>query len=183
MSNTDINTTQAVNIESALQRLLDRGFKAEIIEADIKQPDGTTVRRQSIRILHTPPQERALAAFFADPDAECNFPGCKELQRQYKEALQRAGGSACTSCEKGKIMRNMGPLVIKAMGIGLDNTIAPAVQSSQSHAVQTKHTAAANTGTVEVSGPGRESQAGTGNKPSLLRRAAARVAKIFGAGA
>ena len=168
-----------VSVEYALQRLQERGFKAEIIEAEVTNPDGTKTKRRSVKILHTPPHEKALAAFFADPDAPCDFPGCKEFQRQYKTALEAAGGAACTSCEKGRIMRSMSPNIIKAMGLGLDKTNGSVVQSSQNNEPATVNQ---NTGTVEVSGSGSESPEGTLVKPSLLRRAAASIKKIFGAG-
>jgi len=180
MSTTNQPTDKdVVSVEYALQRLQERGFKAEIIEAEITNPDGTKTKRRSVKILHTPPHEKALAAFFADPDAPCNFPGCQEFQRQYKTALEAAGGAACTSCEKGRIMRRMSPNIIKAMGLGLDKTNDSVVQSSQNNESATVNQ---NTGTVEVSGSGSESTEGALVRPSLLRRAAACIKKIFGAG-
>ena len=173
------HNTEPVGVEYALKRLLDRGYKAEIIEAEIPNEDGTITKRRSVKILHTPPHEKALAAFFANPDAPCNFPGCKEFQRQYKEALKVAGGAKCSSCEKGRIMRSMGPNILKAMGIGLDKTQYSVVQSSQNNEPATVNQ---NTGTIEVSGSGSESPAGAVVKPSLLRRAAACIKKVFGAG-
>ena len=123
MSTTNQPTANdVVSVEYALQRLQERGFKAEIIEAEVTNPDGTKTKRRSVKILHTPPHEKALAAFFANPDAPCDFPGCQEFQRQYKTALEAAGGATCTSCEKGRIMRSMSPNIIKAMGLGLDKT-------------------------------------------------------------
>lgn len=168
-----------ISVEYALQRLQERGFKAEIIEAEVTNEDGTKTKRRSVKILQTPPHEKALAAFFADPDAPCNFPGCQEFQRQYKAALEVAGGAACTSCEKGRIMRSMSPNIIKAMGLGLDKTQDSVVQSSQNNESDTNNQAAR---IVTISGSGSESSKGAVVKESLLRRAAARIKKIFGAG-
>lgn len=175
----DEATHTPIDMEYALQRLLDRGFKAEIVTASITNEDGTVTQRKSIRVLHTPPQEKALAAFFANPDAPCDFPGCQELQRQYKQALEVAGGAACTACERGKIMRRMGPTILKAMGIGLDKPTQSVVQSDQNN--ESASTSKV-TRVVTIPRSGSKSPEGALAKPSLLRRAATRIKKIFGAG-
>lgn len=198
-------------ISPLINTLHARGYKTEIVTAEIVKPDGTKEMRQSIKLVHVPSHEKKLAIFFANPDAECDFPGCEELQRQFKDAVNAIGGAQCTPCERGKIIRRMSPIVLKAMGlrrdpdkqmiestvlnvlrpteknvgkvIGLDKIPDQGVQSSENNVtIPQEKPAAQNSGPVEVSGSGSESNGGASNSPSLLRRAAKGIAKIFGIG-
>jgi hypothetical protein len=53
---------------------------------------------------------------FFSPHQPCWFEGCEKLREQYQAELDKRGGSACPSCEKGVVIRMFVPKIKKALG-------------------------------------------------------------------
>ena len=157
-----------------------QGIKYDIVTTETPQEDGTVKVAKAIRILQVPEAYMAITRFFSDPDAPCDFPGCTAFQKEFKVRVQAAGGAACPSCDRGRIIREMTPRVQAAMGIKLDKPEPIMIQSPQKdeHNKENNSTTIA-AGPVAVPGPRSEGHSGTQGRSSLLRRAAAYIKKVF----
>jgi len=61
-----------------------------------------------------PPKDRAaLLEFFGG--GPCDFGGCEELRAEFNAAIVDSSGQPCTSCERGRIVREFMPRVLEAM--------------------------------------------------------------------
>lgn len=171
---------QSDHIALAIKFMEQQGIKYDVVTTETPQPDGSVKTSRALRILQIPDAYMAITRFFSDPDAPCNFPGCTAFQAEFKKKIQAAGGSSCPACDRGRIIREMTPRVQAAMGIRLDKHESIVIQSPQNNE-PSKETNSANdnTGSISLSGSGSESSSGTTRRPSLLRRAATCIKKVF----
>lgn len=83
---------------------------------NILKQDGIEAEEHDGKILITkiPPEETAALKFFnlLEP---CFFEGCEELRTEYQAGLEKAGGEKCTSCAKGRLIREFKPRVKQAI--------------------------------------------------------------------
>jgi hypothetical protein len=160
--------------------LTQSGVSFEVKEVEIPQEDGT-VKKQLVRHItgQIPPVFNATMQFFADPDAPCYFRGCEELQIQFKDALNAAGGKECKACERGKIIRRMSPLVKKAIELELASQEENKVQSGQTDEHKEIPRIDPAPRPVKLSGSRAESPRRAKSWWGMLRSKAARIIQVL----
>lgn len=62
------------------------------------------------------PQEQEAISFFGE--RPCWFPGCEELRALFKAEKEAAGGSECSGCDEGAIIRKFLPVVRESIKNG-----------------------------------------------------------------
>lgn len=155
------------SIDQTIEHLKSRGIEYKIVEESMNDSQGRLITdihgqpviKQTIIVTSVPALESKVNKFFS-PYTPCFFEGCEELRERYKDALEKAGMTEeCTGCQKGAIMRKFEPEV---------------------RALIQRHEGYTNTRTQPLSRPNGSSQKGAGEKKSMLRRAADRVASLLG---
>lgn len=155
------------SIDQTIERLKSRGIGYKIVEEPMNDLQGRLITdvhgqpivKQTIIVTSVPDLESKVNRFFS-PYTPCFFKGCEELREQYKNALEKAGMTEdCTGCQKGVIMRKFEPEV---------------------RALIQRHEGYTNTRTQPLPRPNGSGQKGSGEKKSMLRRAADRVASLLG---
>lgn len=160
--------------------LTQSGVSFEVKEVDVPQEDGS-VKKQMVRHItgQIPPVFNATMQFFADPDAPCYFRGCEELQIQFKDALNAAGGKDCKACERGKIIRRMSPLVKRAIELELASQEENKVQSGQRDEYKEVPHIDPAPRPVKLPGSRAEGAGRTKSWWSVLRSKAARIIQVL----
>lgn len=160
-------TSKMSSIDQTIERLKSRGIGYKIVEEPVNDPQGRLVTdmqgqpivKQTIIVTSVPVLESEVNKFFS-PYTPCFFDGCEELRIRYKDALEQAGMTEdCTGCQKGAIMRKFEAEVRELI---------------QHHARYT------NTRPKPLSRFNGSSQKGSGEKKSMLRRAADSFASLLG---
>lgn len=171
--------------DSIIASMKERGIEYEIVELEEKQEDGSVLKKKTIMIKSVPPLQRDLARFFASTESPCWFSGCEEARAKFKEAIDAAGGeTGCKGCTRGRIIQQFTPLVEKLLTEDMKRNN---IEEKRRHAIQEEPTIVESqdlvpTRTIEVPGLGSSGTARTTDKPSMLRRAAAYIKKIFRGG-
>ena len=178
--NTSLLQPPVITVDPVDEWLTRSGVSYEIQEVDVPQEDGT-VRKQRVRRLtgKISPAFNATMQFFADPDAPCYFRGCEELQLQFKDALNAAGGKDCKDCERGKIIRRMSPMVQKAIEIELASQEVNGLQSGQKDEHQELPKLEPAPRPVKLSGSGAKSPRRAKSWWGMLRSKAARIIQVL----
>lgn len=171
--------------DAIIASMKERGIEYEIVELEEKQEDGSILKKKTIMIKSVPPLQRDLARFFASTESPCWFHGCEEARAKFKEAIDAAGGeTGCKGCTRGRIIQQFTPLVEKLLTEDMKRNN---IEEKRRNAVQEEPTKPSPqeltpTRTIEVPGLGSSSAERAANKPSMLRRAAAYIKKIFRGG-
>lgn len=154
-------------IDQTIERLKSRGIGYKIVEEPMNDPQGRLITdahgqpliKKTIIVTSVPTLESEVNKFFS-PYTPCWFDGCEELRERYNNALEKEGMTEdCTGCQKGVIMRKFEPEV---------------------RALIQRHAGHTNTRTQPLSRPAGSSQKGSGEKKSMLRRAADHIASLLG---
>lgn len=84
--------------------------------------DPNKVYRTAFRPSNVPPPMTPAAESrmrdikrFHNENEPCFFPGCEDLRRQMREAIEEAGGVDCPGCTKNQIMAQYGQHAIRAI--------------------------------------------------------------------
>lgn len=174
--------------ETIIASMKERGIDYELVELEEKQPDGSVIKKKTIMIKSVPPIQRDLARFFASTESPCWFAGCEEVRAEFKKAIDEAGGeNGCKGCTRGRIIQQFTPLVEKLLTEdkkrnNIDEKRKQAQASTEEEHEKPNPVDLTPTRTIEIPGPGSASAEGTKDKPSMLRRAATYLKKIFRAG-
>lgn len=172
----------STSYESIIASMKERGIEHELIELEEKQPDGSVIKKKTIMIKSVPPLQRDLARFFASTESPCWFKGCEEARAKFKEAIDAAGGeTGCKGCTRGRIIQQFTPIVEKlltedAKRVNIEEKRKQAKKQDEHEKPNVDLTP---TRTIEVPGLGGKSTTGTEKQPSMLRRAATYLKKIF----
>ena len=95
-------TEAAMAASPQLQELKKRGI-------DFHLEDG------KIMLDKIPELELQIAQFFV-PEAECPWPGCESLRKQYMKELHKLEESNCSDCDKGSLQGKYRKVVMKHLG-------------------------------------------------------------------
>lgn len=171
--------------ENIIASMKERGIDYELVELEEKQPDGSVIKKKTIMIKSVPPLQRDLARFFASTESPCWFSGCEEARAKFKEAIEAAGGeNGCKGCTRGRIIQQFTPLVEKLLTEDMkrNNIEEKRKQTKNEELSVSEQDELTPTRTIEVPGLGSSSAERAANKPSMLRRAATYLKKIFRVG-
>lgn len=179
-----ISTSQ----EAILASMKERGIEYEIVELEETQEDGSILKKKTIMIKSVPPMQRDLARFFASTESPCWFAGCEEVRAEFKKAIDEAGGeNGCKGCTRGRIIQQFTPLVEKLLTEdkkrnNIDEKRKQAQARTEEEHEKPNPVDLTPTRTITIPRSGSASAEGAKDKPSMLRRAAAYLKKIFRAG-
>lgn len=189
--------------------LAQRGMKWHVVENEkltkdglpVFMPDGVTpAKSYSTVITYVPPEEQDIARFFAGVSA-CWFDGCDELRRAYRKELDKfleENGEDCPACQRNTIRRRYEPMVREAIRsynkkvreeAGLPPEPEPviarripkeAASPTDLHVEENGKTNEQPSDTAQTQGPIQQPTTRLGQRKSLLRKGADRLAALFG---
>ena len=137
------------------------GIHTTISKVKVKDKTTGEEREVEARIVSKPDNLTVEALSVFSDHRPCWFKGCQELRDEFNKVIASIPG--CPGCKRGKLILKYLPR---------------AKELIKQHYATDKH----NTGAKKVSGSGTEGTVRTEEHPSVLRRAAACIAKVFRAG-
>lgn len=165
----------AVDPAKAAQQKQEAFLQSHGIQYDIRETETADgIKHRAVMITSIPDSFQETLRFFLDPESNpCWFTGCNELREQYKK--EKESKADCSECQEGALIRKYSTLVEEAIH---RDKIAKHELSKLNESQQAEWYR--NTGAVGVPGIGEGSGGGATQQQGLLRRAAKRIAKVFG---
>lgn len=139
-------------------------FDERMIEVEVDDPETGGKKKQLVktRVLRKPSQDtvNAVTALSHTPSDFDHVPGIVALREKYQRELAAATG--CKGCVRGALLKKYLPYATMLLRERSEN-----------------HGKAIDSGTAAVPAPGGARAEGAPKRETMLRRAAAHIAKIF----